>query len=261
MIIGNPIAESANEKAESREGLLKLFPILAHELYRLSEMLDITLNDLSAKVGDDDGSKLEIARRSARRIHYLAEFALMANKSFEGGIRVKSMKFDIGQSLQTLVEELAVVFPDVCERVLLTDHIGKIVEADPVLIEFALSNILENALKYGDGAIEITINCEVGDSHSTRIEIVNFSSLGSKVLNNDFNRISWGIGTRLILEIARAHGGSFSFISEGCLQSESSVKGCFTNIGSIDVAGSERIINRSLIILPGIDSCKVNLQK
>lgn len=208
----------AKVSEQNEKGTEAFFPMLAHEVYRLSEIINVSLGNIQKHSISQD-PELDLSRRTAARLYYLAELALMASRSNQNPIKLSPLRFDIRKSLTDVIEGLGVAYPEAKTRIIVSDSSLGFIEADPVLVEFALSNVLENALKYGTGEIKVSVaEANLLKNSTMLIQIENLSRadfLQEEEERSGMTRISWGIGLSLIRQIAEAHGGSFVFDNEG----------------------------------------------
>lgn len=208
--------DSTTVVGENDDGTLDtaaFFPILAHEVYRLSEVIKTSIGDVKSQSIMQD-SELDLSRRAAAQLYNLAEFALMASRSEQKIIKAHPVRFNLVTSISDAIDSLKIAYPDAKTRIRELNFSLTNIDADPVLIEFALSNMLENALKYGSGDIEISVRLE---NSTVIIQVENLSCIDFLIQEEhgaSNTRISWGIGLNLLRQIAKAHGGYFVFEDE-----------------------------------------------
>ena len=92
------------------------------------------------------------------------------------------------------------------------------VKADPVLIAQLISNLLDNALKYSDGAIDLTVSA---DSKQLVVTVKDrgpgISEEAQDIIFKPYTRSDQsgqrgaGLGLALCKAIAEAHGGQLTF--------------------------------------------------
>ncbi len=93
-----------------------------------------------------------------------------------------------------------------------------LVKADPVLIAQLLSNLLDNALKYSDGAIELTVSADETEGAEMRVSVKDrgpgIAEAEQEAIFKPYTRSDQaghrgaGLGLALCRTIAVAHGGS-----------------------------------------------------
>jgi two-component system, OmpR family, sensor histidine kinase SenX3 len=101
--------------------------------------------------------------------------------------------------------------------------------ADPVALRTAVSNLLDNAIKYSGGKVEISVRLETGDEDKVAILRVTDRGVGipapelKRIFKrfyrvpgrNSFKVKGTGLGLFIVRAIAKAHGGKAYAASEG----------------------------------------------
>ncbi|MCF6172890.1 MAG: HAMP domain-containing histidine kinase [Campylobacteraceae bacterium] len=92
------------------------------------------------------------------------------------------------------------------------------VDMDPTLMEVAIANIIENALKYSEEAIEVAISenaISIKDSGIgiSKAELENITKKFYRVSNNSWNN-SLGLGLSIVLNIMKIHNFKLQIQSE-----------------------------------------------
>ncbi len=126
---------------------------------------------------------------------------------------------DLGALVTETVERLAPLgdLKDISLR-LAPIPAGAMLKCDPILIQNALRNIIDNAIKYSPGDSDIDIALTANDAHYTitvRDEGIGFSDMKTSELAQRFSRgpnvgeiVGSGLGLTICKEVAIAHGGT-----------------------------------------------------
>lgn len=107
-----------------------------------------------------------------------------------------------------------------------------IVYADPFYLENAISNLIDNAIKYSDDSVKIEIECAAGEKHSyihvkdngfgisfnDRLKIFKRFERGAEIKRNYTS--GFGIGLDYVQQVIKAHGGTVSVLSQEGVGSE-----------------------------------------
>jgi signal transduction histidine kinase len=170
-------------------------------------------------------SVLESTGEEAERLTRLAEDLLLIARSEDGGLPLATQPVEIGELLPSIAERFEVRAREAGRRltVAVPQHVS--VHADPESLEHAVSNLVDNALRYGDGDVEV--RAEV----SGRTVELHVSDAGpgfpESFLPRAFDRFSrgpagranggTGLGLAIVAAIARAHGGDAGAANGGPL--------------------------------------------
>ena len=164
--------------------------------------------------------ELEEALRSAaedtERLTHLAEDLLLIARSDQGELPLRRMRV----SAREVLDDVAARFEEAARArgrsVAVSSGADAFVDADPARLEQALGNLVDNALVYGDGAVELFV-CERRRSRAPRR---GRGARGSRPASRlgAFDRFSRadearspggaGLGLAIVEVIARTHGGS-----------------------------------------------------
>jgi signal transduction histidine kinase len=178
----------------------------------LKAELELAQRDASTREG------LELTIRSAAeetdRLAQLAEDLLVIARGEQGQLSVNASRVDTGQLLRAVRDRFATRAGGRGIRVSSVgpDHL----RADPARIEQALGNLVENALRYGDGDITLSAGVRNG-----RIELHvgdDGPGFAPEFLPGAFRRFARadsgrstdgaGLGLAIVATIAASHGGS-----------------------------------------------------
>ncbi|MBF0111865.1 MAG: ATP-binding protein, partial [Desulfamplus sp.] len=97
---------------------------------------------------------------------------------------------------------------------------------DPILMEQALVNLLDNAIKYSSSGNKVTVACDKDEDGSIVISITDYGSgIGSEHLSRIFQRFyrvdkarsrdmgGTGLGLAIVKHIVKYHKGDISVVS------------------------------------------------
>lgn len=157
---------------------------------------------------------VENSSRSASQLLEHATVVYRTDQRSDARLNLADLTREVVRALEPSAElkelELTVTMPDTTQETL----------GDPLLIESALRNLIDNAIKYSapDGAIEITVS-----KRHDSIEICvadrgrGLSGATAKQLAERFQRgvnvadvVGSGLGLTIVNEVATAHDGSFT---------------------------------------------------
>ena len=162
---------------------------------------------------------LERALRSAaeetERLNRLAEDLLLIARSDQGPLPVRSEPTSARDVMATVVERFSLRADRLGRPVQLAGGEDVVVEADPVRLEQALGNLVENALAYGAGVVELSV---VSRTNTVEFHVTDEGpGFRADFLEQAFARFSraddarsgggTGLGLAIVDVIAVAHGG------------------------------------------------------
>jgi two-component system OmpR family sensor kinase len=204
------------------EGLNHERQFVANASHELRMPLAVLKAELEVALREHGGERpLRVAMSSAieetDRIVKLAEDLLLLARAHDGTLPLAPVRLPVAELLDELGERFT---PIVAEsgRQLLVDRLlpaGAAVRADPDRIVQAISNLIDNSLRYGDGPVTVSARPAGG-----RIELhVSDRGLGfgDDLAVRAFDRFSRadvargrggvGLGLAIVRTIAQAHGG------------------------------------------------------
>jgi signal transduction histidine kinase len=163
---------------------------------------------------------LEMMRYSVTRLTTLVERILEFSRADEGCRTYEMEPVALGALIRETVDafRLALDDPDARIEVIAADP-SLVVLADPVALEQALVNLLDNAVKYSDGEKHITVRVFRSVSHA----VVEVSDRGIGISQPDqariferfyrgsgssINREGFGLGLAIVRELVAAHHGT-----------------------------------------------------
>jgi signal transduction histidine kinase len=155
------------------------------------------------------------AVEEADHLNQLAEDLLVLARAEKGQLSVDVRPTKVGPLFETIRERYEERVAEAGRRLVVGYADGISAPSDGVRVQQALTNLVENALRHGDGEIRLWARSDPG-----RIELhVSDSGTGfaPEFLNRAFERFSrgdtgrttpgTGLGLAIVDEIARAHGG------------------------------------------------------
>ena len=163
--------------------------------------------------------ELEEALRSAaedtERLTHLAEDLLLIARSDQGELPLRRVRV----SAREVLEDVAARFEEAARArgrsVAVSSGTDAFVDADPARLEQALGNLVDNALVYGDGAVELFVVNGAGVELHVADEGPGFPLGFSARAFDRFSRADEarspggaGLGLAIVEVIARTHGGS-----------------------------------------------------
>jgi signal transduction histidine kinase len=164
--------------------------------------------------------ELEAALRSAAeetdRLVQLAEDLLVIARSDQGKLPVRLADFKVGDVLDDVKERFAIRSREVGRPVVAEAPDGLELTADPLRLRQALGNMVDNALRYGDGEVRLSASASNGRV-SLRVSDEG-PGFPPEFLETAFERFSRadgsrgrggaGLGLSIVEAIAKAHRGS-----------------------------------------------------
>lgn len=205
-----------------QEGLNHERQFVANASHELRMPLAVLRAELEVALREHDGERpLRVAMSSAieetDRIVKLAEDLLLLARAHDGTLPLAPERLAVAELLDELGERFA---PIVAEsgRELVVDRLlpgGVSVQADPDRILQAISNLVDNSLRYGDGPVTVSARAAGGliELHVSD----RGRGFGEDLAGRAFDRFSRadvargrggvGLGLTIVRSIAQAHGG------------------------------------------------------
>jgi signal transduction histidine kinase len=162
-----------------------------------------------ALAGERSREELEAALRSASeetdRLARLADDLLVLARADDGRLPLALQPVELGELAARVGGRFAVHAAGAGRSVEVVPGEPVRVSADPLRLEQALSNLVDNALRYGAGAV--TVRVEQAAIHVTD-EGPGFTDAQRERAFDRFQGSGAGLGLSIVAAIARAHGGS-----------------------------------------------------
>jgi heavy metal sensor kinase len=164
---------------------------------------------------------LRSAAEETDRLAQLAEDLLLIARSEDGRLPIRASPTSVEEVFSRVIERFERRAADAGRRLDAASPPGLRVVADPLRLQQALANLVENALRYGDGAVRL-----FADERDGRVELHvadEGDGFAEAFLPRAFERFSradaarsrggTGLGLAIVEAIARAHGGTASAAS------------------------------------------------
>jgi two-component system, OmpR family, sensor kinase len=159
---------------------------------------------------------LASAVEESDRLEQLAEDLLVLARADEGRLPVRPERLDAGELLETTARRFSVRAAEAGREVRVLDANGSAVQADRLRAEQALANLVDNALRHGDGPVELRAE-PAGDA--VRLHVLDRGpGFDASLDGHAFERFTrgdrarsrggTGLGLAIVDAIARSHGGS-----------------------------------------------------
>jgi two-component system, OmpR family, sensor kinase len=180
--------------------------ILRAEL-ELAEREGRSLEELRAAVAS--------AAEETDRLSQLAEDLLVIARSDQGRLPIKREPVDLGELLGRVRERFARRAADAGRELTVAARSGATADVDPLRIEQALGNLVDNSLRHGEGDVHLTASVDDG---AIRFGVTDDGpGLPEGFQAKAFERFSRadegrtgggaGLGLAIVRAIAKAHGG------------------------------------------------------
>ena len=209
-------ATNAQNERQQREQQEQFMDMLAHEIKTPLSIISLALDQNTATPRLRD-----IANRGVSNINAVLSRCLQVNKLTEASHAIHSKL----TSIQSLVAELITNQPD-SKRFQLTCPENVEIQADETLLRIAISNLMDNALKYGapQSIIQIVIEPDTEEKHALNIAVSNEvgptgtpdpAQLFKKYYRspNAHRQTGSGLGLYLSRSIAQMHNGDIHYTS------------------------------------------------
>ena len=211
-------AESETRRRRSQQQ----FEMATHEIRTPLTAIQASSELLSRYPLDESKRKqmVDLIYDESQRLGKLVERFLSVERLSAGEVELRRGPVNLSSLLASTVERLRTTAERKAIRLTLDDNAGGVeLEADPELLEFAISNLLTNAVKYSPAGTSVKLALE---REGDRVQIhVSDSGAGltraeSRRIFDRFHRTEsaersdapgFGLGLAIAREIARHHGG------------------------------------------------------
>src|SRR3954470_13232 len=215
-------ADLSNERktAELRE---QFIAVLGHDLRNpLASIAAVARRFRKARLSEEEFGYLDLMQSSIRRMAGLIDNVLdFARGRLGDGLTLTRSPQDLGPVIRQVVDELQATAP--AQLIALDLDLKLAVDCDPVRISQLLSNLLGNALTYGDPARPIAV-AALSSLQQFELSVTNHGTpIAPAVLAKLFMPFSrgaganrqegLGLGLYIASEIARAHDGGLTATS------------------------------------------------
>ena len=217
--------------AEEDERKTEFLGVLAHEL---RNPLAAISNSLFALTHADGNQALreraeQVIGRQSKLLARLIDDLLYVTRINSGKIRIDRERLDLAAVLRTSVEDSKAAADSAGARVELRLPLQPaMVDGDPVRVQQVLSNLIDNAIKFGGKEKPIVVTLTVKGDRSTEVRVVDEGlGIDTAMLNRLFvpfsqadmsvqrHRSGLGLGLALVKALVELHGGSVTASSAG----------------------------------------------
>lgn len=120
--------------------------------------LDLALS--RPRTADELVAALKSADEEVERLTKLAENLLLLAASDEARLQINPIELDLGPFLQQLADRFSTRARSEGRRISVSGEFPLVLHADPARMDQALSNLVDNALRHGEGDVELTARSE-----------------------------------------------------------------------------------------------------
>jgi PAS domain S-box-containing protein len=212
--------QQLTEALRFRDGMMG---VLGHDLRNpLSAVTTAAAAVFRRDVADDVRSKIKVIESAAGRMGEMIETLLdLTRVESLGQLPVSRVSADLGALARQVVDESNVVWPD---RAIHLATQGNLAGTwDPARVEQALSNLIANAMQYGDRSVPVRVTVD-GTGEAVVLQVMNEGRPIPEdlvpVLFEPFSRgctqtspQGLGLGLFIVKQIASAHGGTIDVAS------------------------------------------------
>jgi signal transduction histidine kinase len=212
-----PIDELVGRLERSVERERGFVASASHELRTPLALLkgELELALRAGRTPEELRAALSSAAEESDRLVELAEDLLVLARFDEGRLPVRPEPLQLDELLQTVARRFESRSDG---RLRIEAAAGLVVEADRIRVEQALSNLVDNALRYGEGPVTVTAT---GVDGSVALRVSDEGpGFPEELLSTAFERFTrgdrartrggTGLGLAIVDAVARAHGGSAS---------------------------------------------------
>lgn len=197
---------------------------LAHDLRSPVARLSASIDTAATHVAEESAAAeaLQLARQDADALEAMLTTALELSRLESATIADRRSPTDLGAACADIAE----LYEPLAEQAgitLVCETVPIVVLADRELVSRALSNLIDNAIKYGGDHIDVTCRAEPGGA------VVTVADNGPGIpeedraraverfarLDNARTRPGAGLGLAMVAAVARLHGGSLDLSGRG----------------------------------------------
>lgn len=197
---------------------------LAHDLRSPVARLSASIDTAAIHVSDESSAAeaLQLARQDADALQAMLTTALELSRLESATIADRRSPIDLGAACADIAE----LYEPLAEHAgiaLTCETMPMMVLADRELVSRALSNLIDNAIKYGGDRIDVACRAEAGHA------VVSVTDNGPGIpredraraierfarLDNARTRPGAGLGLAMVAAVARLHGGSLDLSGRG----------------------------------------------
>jgi signal transduction histidine kinase len=195
----------------------------SHELRTPLSVLKTELESALRRAGDDPERResLLAALEETDHLAQLADDLLLLAQAGEGRLSVKRAEVNLGELLEQARDRFADRARERRREIRVDAPAALVAELDPLRLRQALGNLVDNALRYGEGDIALTAR---RDGDGIEIEVADHGQgFPSELAARAFERFARGdegrtrggsgLGLAIVRAIAEAHGGTAAIAS------------------------------------------------
>jgi len=138
---------------------------LLHEIMREVELMNHVLTKQVSF-----GSDYININKSINKIKYFYSQHAIAEKFSSNKFQISNVKTNVSELILNSLEEVSVIFINHFQEIKTEIELDLFLETDPLLCRIVFLNLLENAFKYGNGSLCVSLQ---KDDSSFLLEIVN----------------------------------------------------------------------------------------
>jgi signal transduction histidine kinase len=212
----------ANDLAEADRQRRDLVANVSHELRTPIAGIKATLENLVDGVSEPTPQLLTAMYGRIDRLHRLVEDLLDLSRFEAGTVELMISDVDLGQLVHSLVSESRLDHPQATVTVSIPDHMT--VQADSERLGQVVVNLLENALRHGNGPVSIAASNTADDVELTiadggpGIPVAQLDRVFERFYRADLARSTSGgvgLGLSIVRWIVELHGGRVSAANIG----------------------------------------------
>ncbi|WP_193182287.1 sensor histidine kinase [Nisaea sediminum] len=210
--------DAAIERERDARRLQQQFvAMVSHEFRNPLAIIDSAAQNLTTREPEDSG-RLDKIRASVRRLRRMIDTCLIDERIEGGAMLLQAERLEICELVEDAAEMLKTANQDRPFDLDLPET-PVILTADPRLLEVAISNVLDNAVKYAPSGTPINVSV-TSDENSAEITV---TDQGPGIVASERERIferyyrseenargtrGAGLGLHLVRSIVTAHGGT-----------------------------------------------------
>jgi signal transduction histidine kinase len=176
---------------------------------------ELELAEREGRSAEELRAAISSAVEETDRLSQLAEDLLVIARSDQGRLPIKRESVELGELLERVRHRFGQRAADAGRDMHADAPDGARADLDPLRMEQALGNLVDNALRHGEGGIEMTVAGEDGRiAFAVRDHGAGFSDDFSERAFERFSRADEGrtgggagLGLAIVQAIAKAHGG------------------------------------------------------
>ena len=198
----------------------------SHELRTPLTILQLELDDALAEDHSPEELQAAIgsAREEVRRLTTLTEELLVIAQSDQKRLPINRERFEVHEAMRVIAERRAQLKELVGRAVIVEPGDELFIEADIARLDQALSNMVDNALRFGEGPV--VLRASGLDGHVELHVFDDGPGFPEEFLPRAFERFSQadparsrgasGLGLAIVQAIAKAHGGRAQAENRAC---------------------------------------------